>query len=77
MTVFLTVYQFALDLYRHMALTAIHVKEAKPSDKDQKLSDGEGMYLLIKKMVVNTGLWTTDSPVSVRHLLLVYALNYR
>ena len=49
MTVFLTVYQFALGLYRHMALTAIQVKEAKPSDKDQKLSDGEGMYLLVKK----------------------------
>ena len=49
MTVFLTVYQFALGLYRHMALTAIQVKEAKASDKDQKLSDGEGMYLLVKK----------------------------
>ena len=32
-----------------MALTAIQVKEAKPSDKDHKLSDGEGMYLLVKK----------------------------
>ena len=49
MTVFLTAYQFALDLYRHMGLTAIQVKEAKPSDKDHKLSDGEGMYLLVKK----------------------------
>ena len=49
MTVFLAVYQFVLDLYRHMALTAIQVEEAKASDKDQKLSDGEGMYLSVKK----------------------------
>ena len=54
MTVFLTAYQFALDLYRHMGLTAIQVKEAKPSDKDHKLSDGEGMYLLVKKNGNNT-----------------------
>ena len=31
-----------------MSLTAVQVKEAKPLDKDQKLSDGEGMYLLVK-----------------------------
>ena len=31
-----------------MSLTAVQVKEAKSSDKDQKLSDGEGMYLLVK-----------------------------
>ena len=37
-----------------MALTAIQVKEAKPSDKDHKLSDGEGMYLLVKKNGNNT-----------------------
>jgi integrase len=32
-----------------MKLTVIQVKEATPSNKDQKLSDGEGMYLLVKK----------------------------
>ena len=31
-----------------MALTAIQVKEAKSHDKDLKISDGEGMYLLVK-----------------------------
>jgi hypothetical protein len=31
-----------------MALTAIQVKEAKADDKDLKISDGEGMYLLVK-----------------------------
>ena len=31
-----------------MPLTAIQVKEAKSSDKNQKLSDGQGMYLLVK-----------------------------
>ena len=31
-----------------MPLTAIQVKEAKPSDKDYKLSDSGGMYLLVK-----------------------------
>ena len=31
-----------------MALTAIQVKEAKSHNKDLKMSDGEGMYLLVK-----------------------------
>ena len=31
-----------------MALTAIQVKEAKSHSKDLKISDGEGMYLLVK-----------------------------
>ncbi|MDA8598233.1 tyrosine-type recombinase/integrase [Porticoccaceae bacterium] len=31
-----------------MALTAIQVKEAKSHDKDLKISDGGGMYLLVK-----------------------------
>tara|TARA_B100000768_G_scaffold40491_1_gene39393 strand:+ start:320 stop:532 length:213 start_codon:yes stop_codon:yes gene_type:complete len=38
-----------LNPYRHKALTAIQVKEAKPSDKDHKLSDVKGMYLVVKK----------------------------
>lgn len=32
-----------------MSLTAIQIKEAAPSEKDQKLSDGQGMYLLVQK----------------------------
>ena len=32
-----------------MSLTAIQIKEAAPSDKDKKLSDGQGMYLLVQK----------------------------
>lgn len=31
-----------------MSLTAIQIKEARPSGKDYKLSDAEGMYLLVK-----------------------------
>ena len=31
-----------------MRLTATQVKEAKPRDKQYKLSDGEGMFLLVK-----------------------------
>ena len=31
-----------------MSLTALQIKEIKPSKKDQKLSDGEGMYFLVK-----------------------------
>lgn len=30
-----------------MALTELEVKKAKPTDKQQKLSDGRGMYLLV------------------------------
>jgi hypothetical protein len=47
-----------------MALTAIHVKEAKPSDKDQKLSDGEGMYLLIKNKFGNCMVELYVSPTT-------------
>lgn len=32
-----------------MKLTAIQVKNAKPKEKDYKLSDGEGLFLLVKK----------------------------
>jgi integrase len=32
----------------NMPITAIQVKEAKPSGKDYKLSDSDGMYLLVK-----------------------------
>ena len=32
-----------------MALVNIHIKDAKPRDKDYKLYDGGGMYLLVKK----------------------------
>jgi integrase len=32
----------------NMPITAIQVKEAKPSDKDYKISDSDGMYLLVK-----------------------------
>ena len=31
-----------------MSLTALQIKEIKPLKKDQKLSDGEGMYFLVK-----------------------------
>ena len=32
-----------------MPLTALAVKQAKPKEKDYKLSDGGGMYLLVTK----------------------------
>jgi len=31
------------------ALTATQIKQAKPRDKDYKLNDGGGLYLLITK----------------------------
>jgi len=36
-------------------LTATQIKQAKPKDKDYKLSDGGGLYLLVTKR--NTKLW--------------------
>ena len=41
-----------------MALTGIQVKEAIPFDKDEHLSDGECMYMLIKKNV--SKYWRMD-----------------
>ncbi len=32
-----------------MTLTAIQIKNAKPQDKDYKITDGEGLYLLVTK----------------------------
>ncbi|GAB0557567.1 hypothetical protein LL01C4_21660 [Escherichia coli] len=32
-----------------MPLTVRQIESAKPADKDYKLSDGQGLYLLIKK----------------------------
>ena len=37
------------------ALTATQIKQAKPKEKDYKLSDGGGLYLLVTKR--NTKLW--------------------
>lgn len=59
-----------------MALTAIQVKEAKPSDKNLKLSDGERMYFLVKVNGASTGGWTIDSSVSAGAMLLVFILKY-
>lgn len=38
-----------LEAARYMPLTALAVKQAKPKEKDYKLSDGGGMYLLVTK----------------------------
>lgn len=43
----LGVYEYIPKKYTPMSLTAIQVKNAKPSDKQQKLADGDGMFLLI------------------------------
>src|SRR5690606_23152573 len=32
-----------------MPLTELQIKQAKPQDKDYKLADGKGMYLLVTK----------------------------
>lgn len=32
-----------------MKLSAIQIKSVKPQDKDYKLFDGEGLFLLVKK----------------------------
>ena len=58
-------------------LTELAIKNAKPSDKVRKLSDGGGMYLLVhpngskywrmdfrlngKQKTVALGIWPTDS----------------
>ena len=44
-----------------MALTDIKVRTTKPSDKPFKLTDGQGMHLLINPMVQNTGDFNTVS----------------
>jgi len=55
-----------------MALTAIQVKEAKPSDKDLKLSDGEAMYLLVK---VNGGkYWHMDYRFAGKRLTYAFGV---
>ena len=55
-----------------MSPTAIQVKEAKSSDKDQKLSDGEGMHLLVK--VNGKKYWRMDYRFSGKRKM--YALGY-
>jgi hypothetical protein len=37
-------------------LSAIQIKQTKPKEKDYKLFDGEGLFLLIKKTGQNTGV---------------------
>lgn len=32
-----------------MPLTVRHIETAKPADKDYKLTDAQGLYLLVKK----------------------------
>ena len=36
-------------------LTATQIKQTKPKEKDYKLSDGGGLYLLVTKAGANTG----------------------
>ena len=43
----------------HMALTARQVETAKPKDKDYKLSDERGLYLLVKPREHATGALST------------------
>ena len=38
-----------------MALTDVKVRSAKPMDKPYKLTDGEGMHLLVHPNGLNTG----------------------
>lgn len=50
MTVYLTVLMILFYRYRQMSkLTATGVKQAKIEDKQYKMTDGAGMYLLVKK----------------------------
>ena len=67
-----------------MALTEIKIKNAKPKDKAYKLSDGEGLYLLVqptgsklwrikyrymgKEKVLALGIYPTLSLAEVREL---------
>jgi hypothetical protein len=38
-----------------MALADTKIKQAKPLDKDYKLADEKGLFLLVKPMVQNIG----------------------
>jgi hypothetical protein len=42
-----------------MSLTDLTVRLAKPKDKDFKLADANGLFLLVKKRVQNTGASST------------------
>lgn len=42
-----------------MALTDIKVRTAKPTDKQYKLTDGNGMHLLVHPNVQDTGACRT------------------
>ena len=44
-----------------MTLTAVELKSVKPKDKDYKLSDEKGLYLLVKKLAPPTGVLNIDS----------------
>lgn len=45
-----------------MPLTDTAVRNAKPTDKPQKLADTEGLYLSSLLLAVNFGVWTTALP---------------
>lgn len=47
-------------------LTDVTVRTAKPSDKDKRLNDGGGLYLLIKPNGVCGGDSITPSTASVK-----------
>lgn len=38
-----------------MALTDVQIRQAKQKDKDYKLTDGGGLYLLVRRMAPNFG----------------------
>lgn len=50
------------------SLTATQIKQAKPKEKDYKLSDGRGLYLLVTKR--NTKLWRLKYRFDGREKLL-------
>lgn len=46
-----------------MPLTQFTILNAKPSDKDYKLSDGEGLHLLVQRKEASSGVSAIRSAV--------------
>jgi hypothetical protein len=55
-----------------MALTDIKVRTAKPTDKQYKLTDGNGCTFLFIQMALNTGVCSTDLAESKRCWIWVF-----
>lgn len=58
-----------------MALTDIKVRTAKPIDKQYKLTDGNGMHILVHPVALSTGVCSTVMTASKRCWHLGFTLK--